>query len=234
MSSPEYDMMEEPVSTDIELIARRELAVRATDAIAEVLEVDVSVNALLRLAGADEPTPVRLAAKRALRCIEAIGRDDSLVVRKIGEAGIYHYVEGVIEFGADEAKFLELMDQDDLSAEETTGMYALREAIQDVVHGEDVTFPAIHAALRRIGMTPGQAVVDSDATVAALHEAGCFVDHAGWRTFDHPIFDPNANLQQVPLARSKDTPSTHHETVKANDWLRKQLETKRFQLDEEQ
>lgn len=231
MSSQEHDpIMEEPVpGTDVELLARRDLAIRATEAIAEVLEVDVTVGALVRLSRAPEATEVRLAAKRALRCIESVAREDSAVVRAVGEKHIYHYVEGVIRYGASEPTYLGLMRIDRLSAAETTGLYALRQVIADEADGRLPGFPAIHRALQVIGMSPRAAVVDTDETVAALSEAGCFVDHVGGTTFNRPIFFPRGAGHLPGLGSDIDSFAPLDPAV----WLRHYFETNRYQEVEE-
>lgn len=176
-----------PTAKELELLERRELALMATDSIAEVFGVDVTPAMLLTLASSDEKTDTRLAAVRALRCIEAIGRKDSDVVATFGEKGIYHYVEGVIQYGASEKYFLALSDTYAFDAEQVTGLYDLREQIATYTDGSRPGFRTIHLALESIGMTVRNAVRDTEAAVAALDEAGCFVAWKGRRTFDQPI-----------------------------------------------
>ncbi len=179
-----------PTSKEIELLQRRELAIVATDAVAEVLEVDVTPSMLLVLASATEKSDVRLAAVRALRCIESIAKEDSAVIAAIGEKGIYHYVEGVIEYGASEPYWLALLDTYQVDAEGATALYDLREQISLYTNGRKPGFRAIHDALATIGQTVGDAVRDPEGAVLAMYEAGLFVQYAGKRTFDQPIFSP--------------------------------------------
>lgn len=202
------DVDEQPVGTDIEIIARRELAIRAVDAIAEVLEVDVSVHNLLILAANDQPTPVRLAAKRALRCVEAIGRQGSPLIKAIGEVGIYDYVEGVVEFGASETTYLDLVSAFRLTAAEATGLYALRRLVAEHSDGHEEGFPTLIRALASVGISPSQAGRDPEEAVAVLDEAGFFIDHAGGVTFDRPIFWPRG-AGRVPLRHDQDTPRSY-------------------------
>ncbi len=176
-----------PTAKELELLERRELALMANDAISEVFNIEVTPGMLLTLADAQEKTDVRLAAVRALRCIEAIGRRDSDVVAAVGEKGIYHYVEGVIQYGASEKYYLALSESYSFDAEQVTSLYDLREQIAIYTNGQKPGFRTIHAALESIGMTVRNAVRDTEAAVAALDEAGCFVAWKGSRTFDQPI-----------------------------------------------
>lgn len=63
---------------------------------------------------------------------------------------MYHYVEGVIEYGASEKKFLELMDELELSAEEVTGLYAVRKLVADASDGNTPSFPLLLSPVRVI------------------------------------------------------------------------------------
>jgi len=184
-----------PSTTEIERLQRRELALRATDAISEVLEVDVTMRALGRLADTSEAPDVRLAAVRALRCVESIGREDSAVIALFGEKGIYHYVEGVIQYGASEKYFLALAEAHELDAEAVTSLYELREQVAQYTNGRKPGFKTMHTALQRLGITPRAAAADPDAAVTAMYEAGYFIDHVGnseySRIFDQPIFAPH-------------------------------------------
>lgn len=229
MNTPEANHQIEPViGSDIELVARRELAVRAVGTIAEVLGVDVSVPNLLVLADDENPT-VRLAAKRALRCVEAFGRPDSEVVRKIGEAGMYDYVEGVMTYGASERRFLSLMGDHNLLPEEVTGLYAVRERVAEEINGDRPGFPTLLEALASIGIGPRQAASDPEEAVAALEVAGFFVDHLGRRSFDRPIFAPEL-AGKVPLGRDIDTPRD----TEPVEWLRNQFSNQQRVIDPEE
>ena len=192
-----------PTSAEIALIERRELAVRATDAISEVLEVDVTIPALIMLADQSETQPVRLAAVRALRCVEAIARDDSAVVAAVGEHGIYHYVEGVIQYGASEKNYLALMEAHQLDAVGVTALYDLREQVATYTNGRKPGFRAMHEALLSIGISSVDAANDPETAVRALDEAGYFIDHVGttqWsRIFDQPIFAPNLTAESARI-----------------------------------
>lgn len=178
-------------SQELAVLARRDLAQRTTDAISEVLDVDVTVPMLLALADKSEDDSVRLPALRALRCIESIAREDNPIVRRIGEAGIYHYAEGVIEFGASERKYMALLDTFGLDAEAVTGLYALRDAIAAETDGRNIGFDTILSALSTLGIGPHDAAADIEEAVRALGDAGFFIDHAGSKTFNQPIFSPN-------------------------------------------
>lgn len=179
-----------PISNELELVARRELAIRTTDAISEVLDRDITVRGLERMATNRLNRRERLTGVRALRCLEAIARHDSEVVKAVGETGIYHFVEGVIQYGADEKKYLSLVDKEGLSAEQVTGLYAVRELIAGYTEGRP-TFPAIEKALATLGMSLADAADDPEHTVERLDEAGYFIDNKGKRIFDRPIMAPN-------------------------------------------
>jgi|GEM_PF-2944048 len=203
---------------ELAVIARRELAIEATGLIADVLDVEVTVDALLRLSQDEEPSEVRLGAKRALRCIESIGRVDSPVVQAVGRVGLYHYVEGVMTYGASENTFLTLMSERGLSAEETTGVYALRQLIAEETNGESQGFPTINAALESLGISLQEAGQDPDFALSRLYEAGFFPDHAGSVIFDRPVFAPRLAKNHIPLGRR------HVDTVRSDtdndEWVR--------------
>lgn len=189
----------------IALVARRELALQATGFISEVLEVDVTVPMLLTLAtGAEEPS-VHLAAVRALRCVESIAREDSAVVQAVGEQSLYHYVEGVIQYGAREDRYLQLMDELGLSAEGVTGLYALREAIAEETNGQKIGFPTLLHALKEAGISIEEAALDYEEALARLDEAGFIVGYAGSRIFDRPIFSVDIARSVGRLGVNKDT-----------------------------
>ncbi|HKU18027.1 MAG TPA: hypothetical protein VJP80_02025 [Candidatus Saccharimonadales bacterium] len=220
MTAYEEPSLQEP-GAELELFARRELALQAVDAITEVLEVDVTVGALMQLSSAQESTVVRLAAKRALRCVEAIGRPDSEVVRRVGQANIYHYVEGVIEFGASERTYLQLMDTFGLCAEEVTALYALRRGIMEETNGVMPSFPRLLRALTTVGFSPQEAAADTDGALTALSEGGFFVNYFGGITYDRPQFSPHLAGQQVPITHSVDSTVSSPELF---TWLRQKFE----------
>lgn len=180
-----------PVSNELELLARRELALRATDAIAEVLERDVTVRGLERMVMSPTSEAERITGVRALRCVETIARSNSPIARAVGEAGIYNYVEGVIQYGADEKKFLELMNVKGLSAEQATGLYALRSLLAEYTNGQRQGFPFIEACLHQVGVSLAEAADDPDGTIDLLDKAGLLVSYKGGRTFNSPILAPN-------------------------------------------
>lgn len=185
---------------------RRELALQATGAISEVLEVDVTVGALIRLADAEEATGVRLAAKRALRCVVAIAEENSPVVElcQNDETGVYHFAEGVILYGADRNRYLQLAGEYELNAEQTTALYALREQIAEESDGSKPGFAAMVRALASVGITPSEAASDTDAALAALDDAGHFVSYLGKRVFDRPIFAPHHSPDSLRLVEDDD------------------------------
>lgn len=217
MSLPEYDpTIDPPVRADIVRLASQELAPYALETIADVLEVDVTVGALVQLSDNSEPPEVRLAAKRALRCIEGFGRPDSPVLRRIGAVGMYSYVEAVVEYGASEMTYLTLMEVCNLSPAETTALYALREAIAEETNGTRPGFPTILRALAKVGISAAGAAGDTDAALAALAEAGCFIDHMGSATYSRPLFAPQYADNPPTLGYDVDsTPGTE-----AKRWLR--------------
>jgi len=194
---------------ELQLASRRELARRTTDAISEVLEVDVTVPMLLALAADSEDESVRLPAKRALRCVEAISRENSTLLRAIGETGLYDYVEGVIEYGASERKYVALLEGLQLDAQSVTGLYALREAIREETDGGNLGFDVILNALEEVGIGPREAAEDVEGSVRVLSEAGYFMDHLGTRTYSRPIFAPHL-AGVVELGRNVDSFDTSY------------------------
>lgn len=219
---PPESAVEPKVGSDIEVVARRELALRAIDAMSEVLGVEVSVGNLLTLAeDSDDPT-LRLNALRALRCVESIGREGSRVIQAIGEAGIYHYVETVIVQGADERKFLELMKKYRLTAAEVAGLYELRRLVGQEINTDILGFPTLLSALRSIGIQPWQAAADPEEAVEALIDRGIITDHVGRVTYSRPIFAPRIAELKIPLLPDVDTPRTK-EPLR---WVREHFEGK--------
>ncbi len=203
--NPDYVAVpaDEP-GTELDIIVRRDLALRATDVIADVLEVDVSVDMLLALAEDDEPSQVRLAAKRALRCVAAIACADSAVITAVGEVDLYHYVEGVIEYGADDRRYLSLMENYDLTAEEATGLYALREQIAEESNGGKPGFDTLKDILVSVGFSMHEAAADTDAALAALHDAGYFRNTKSGYIYDRPIFAPGQSEEAYRLIEDDD------------------------------
>lgn len=184
-----------PTAAQLALLQRRELAITATDAVSEVFEVDVTIPVLQLAARKEEKTQVRLAAVRALRCIEAIAREDSAVMLTIGEGGIYDYVEGVIQYGASEKCYLDLVRAHQLDAAGVTALYEIREQIAAYCDGRKPGFRVMHEALLSVGYTAAQAAQNPEGAVQALDEAGYFIDHVGnsrySRIFPYPIFSPD-------------------------------------------
>jgi hypothetical protein len=221
MEQAELARADGPVGTDLDVVARRELALHALDTIGEVLEVDVSVAALMHLAK-DKDKTVRVNAKRALRTIEAIGREDSEVVRRVGQTSLYHYVEGVMLYGASQRTYLGLMELFHMTAEEATALYALREQIADACHTSDEKpgFPTLVKALAKVGMSPAEAAMDTDAALHAMDAAGFFVGYGPKTTLDHPVFRP------YPAARILKGDRNTTSGAAEQQWLRAQLETK--------
>jgi hypothetical protein len=210
---------EPPISTDIELVARRELAQQALGAIVEVFDMPVTVDQLLVIAQEPDPSDARLGAKRALRAIEAIGREDTPVIRKIGETGIYHYIEGVVMYGAAEDRYLSLMENHGLTAQETTALYEIRRQVREQTYDKHLGFGQLIAALESIGIDPQQAATDTDAAVASMEQAGFFVGYRRGRVFDGPAFIPEMR-GRVPLGR-------HIDDVRTPDpmeWVRGEIE----------
>jgi hypothetical protein len=171
----------------LELAARRELALQATDAVSEVLETDVTVRGLIDAADSTEVSRDRLIARRALRAIGAIIVEDSKVLQTIGQNGIYHYTEGVINYGASDRKYFALIEAFQLTAEEATGLYALREQIAEQTNGRRPGFDMIIAALYRVGMSVYEAANDPDAALAAFDSAGYITDHVEYDRFDRRV-----------------------------------------------
>ncbi len=182
------DLIPTPTSAELELVRRRELAVQATAAVEEVLDEQVTVPELMRLADANEATPSRLRARRALRCVYDIGVENSPVVAAVGETNLYHYVEGVLQYGSSRTTYLGLMEAFSLTAEEATGLYALRELIADESDGKRIGFPSLRDALSEVGISMKQAANNPDAALAAFVEADFFVNYNGSRVYDQTIF----------------------------------------------
>lgn len=192
-----------PSSAELAILQRRELALTATDSVAEVLGVDVTIPMLQVLADEKEKTPTRLAAVRALRCIESIAREDSKVMAQIPEKDIYHFVEGAITYGASESCFLGLVTSLAIPAEKTTGLYAVREMVSEYADGKP-GFRTMLAALQTIGISPSDAANDPEGAVRALEEAEYFVGYVGLserggRIFNHPIFAPHLKGADVRI-----------------------------------
>lgn len=164
-----------PVSDELALAARREIALRTTDAVAEILGQDVTVRSLERMAASPD-TSRRLTGKRALRAVEALARENSPVIRNLGEVGIYSYAEAVIMFGADERTYLGLASRNGLKAEEATGLYSLREQISEYSDGKNCGFPTIERLLEKMGLSVAAAASDPETTVALLDRAGLLRD----------------------------------------------------------
>lgn len=182
------DQLHTPTAAELELVRRRELAVQATDAIMEVLDEQLTVPDLMRQAEAPEATSGRLRARRALRCIYDIGVEDSPVVKAVGEVNLYHYAEGVVQYGSNRNTYLGLMEAFSLTAEQATGLYALRELIADQSDDTRIGFPTLQQALSEIGFSMKQAADDPDLALAAFVEAGFFVNYNGSRVYDQTIF----------------------------------------------
>lgn len=215
------DRLPTPTAAELELVRRRELAIQATDAIAEVLDEQITVPELMRRADAPEATPGRLRARRALRCVYDIGVEDSPVVAAVGEINLYHYVEGVLQYGSNRNTYLGLMDAFSLTAEQATGLYALRELIADETDGNRIGFPTLQRALKEIGLSMQRAADDPDGTATAFMDAGLFVNYTGSRIYDRPVFS-------VELASLDKTPGSHRDTIKDSavqfEWIRGYVE----------
>ena len=202
-----------PTSAELEVIQRQELAVVAVNHVADVLKVDVSIPMLVQLADRKEAGPVRLAAVRALRCIQSVAKKDSAVVAKIGEENLYHYVEAVIEYGASEAKFLELVDTGELSPMGVTGSYDLREQIAEYTDGRKPGFRTFFAALGSIGISPAMAASDPEYAAQALDENGFFTNGIGNITFARTRFTPGYADATAPI-HPDDTDGTFSRSVR--------------------
>lgn len=175
-------------STELTLAERRDLALRATDIVAEVTELTVSVPELMDAAMESDSSPQRLLARRVLRCITSIA-DNPDLLQAVGDDGVYHYAEGVLTYGASDRRYLDLMSEYHLTAEEATGLYALRDLVSQYVDGPP-SFNDLFNALKRIGMSVQQAATDPDSAIAAFDEAGFLADHYGSKQFNSTIFFP--------------------------------------------
>ena len=188
-----------PTSAELELVARRELALEAKDAVADVLGKNVTITSLQLLTKSETPA-VRLGAVRALRAVAAVAREGSAVVAAVGTKGIYHYVEGVVTYGASENCYLSLVSAYGMDAEGVTALYEIREQVAGYCNGRKPGFRTLHNALTRLGINPHEAAADPDGAVAAMEAAGYFIDHIGnserSRIFDHPVFAPGLSENQ--------------------------------------
>lgn len=188
MSNPEQDKSIDTYDySALERAERRELVLRATDAMTEIFDVEVTIPALMQIADEEEASPARLAARRALRCAASIAREDSRIISAIGEKNIYDYVEGVVSFGASDKLYLELMEKYGLAAEEVTGLYALRELLARQTDGKRQGMPTIIDALRMVGISVQQAAHDPEEALAAFEEAGYITDHPTFQVGDKTI-----------------------------------------------
>lgn len=187
------------VGAALEVKKRRELAVSATEALSEIFEARVSIRDLLTIADVEEDSPARLTARRALRAVYSVSREDSEIARRLRRGDVYHYVEGVVEYGASTSRYLELMDACQLNPEETTGLYSLREMIAEYTDGWKPGFQYILEALAQAGVSVQHAALDPEHALAAFDEAGFFVDHESYKVgnqlivagqFDRPKFRP--------------------------------------------
>lgn len=178
---------------------RQDLAVRATGALSALFEADVSLSQILDIADSEEDTAARLTARRALRAVTSIAKEDSEVARRLGKGDMYHYIEGVVTYGADTQRYLALMDSCGLSAEEATGIYALRELIAEHTNGAKPGLQQIIDALGAVGISIQHAAADPEHAAIAFDEAGFISDHAFYRRgesyivtrqFNQPVFSP--------------------------------------------
>jgi len=199
-TSPEeiYDRMA------LEQARRRNLALQATDMMSEILGTEVTIPALVILAGDDEPTDVRLKARRALRCTESIARENSEIVAAVGEKNLYHYVEGVLIFGASDTLYLQLMETYGLNAEEVTGLYALRELIAEHTNGQRPGMPTIVHALNQLGVSVQSAAQDPEEALIAFDKAGFITDYLERKTGNRTYF---TQFNQVALRPSPYKPT---------------------------
>jgi hypothetical protein len=192
-----YDM-----KTALDRKVRRELAVRATDTLSEIFEVDVSLAALLDIAESDEPSAARTTAKRAIRAVTSISKEGSDVIERVGQNNVYHYVEAVVVYGASDKRYFELMDTLQLSAEAATGLYALREQIAEHTDGSLPSLPSIINALDSVGISIHQAAYDPDSALAAFEDAGYI--------FDHVIYQGDNGDKNVQYTRTIFFPAKGH------------------------
>lgn len=177
---------------------RQDLAVKATDALSELFETDVSVSEILDAAESEEDTPGRLIARRALRAVTTIAKENSEIAQRLSGGEIYHYVEGVVMYGASTRRYLALMDSCGLNAEEATGIYALRELVAEYTDGSKPGLQQIIDALGAVGISIQHAAADPEHAAAAFDEAGFITDHATYqkgdatiiKQFDRPLFYP--------------------------------------------
>jgi hypothetical protein len=187
--SPEDRPAQAPTAAELALIERREVAVRTTNLAEQIIGEDVSIGALLDLAESTVESPERAHARRVLRCIHDISVENSVVLKAVGEVGVYHYAEGVILFEAGKRNYLELMDKFALSAEQVTGLYALRNLVEQQTDKKP-SFPALLKAIGKVGLSVQDAADDSEAALEAFVSEGFFINYSGGRIFDRPIFAP--------------------------------------------
>lgn len=210
-------------ASELDVLRRRELAMRAVEALEEVLEVRVSVPNLLSIAEGEDPSTTRLQARRALRCIKDIGEENSIVVQAIGETNVYHYAEGVMQYGCSKHTYLGLMEKFGLSAEEVTSLYSLRQMIAEEINDDqNIGFPDLQKALIKIGSSMRQAAADPDGTIAAFSAAGFFVNYNAGKIYDHPIFSHERPSEERYLGRHIDNPRIPDDSP---TWVRQFIES---------
>ncbi len=185
-------------STNLEVQRKREAAIRATDAVSEVLDVSVSISALIHRANNEnENEDERVVAKRALRAIGTVAMHDTELSRMIGEDDVYDYTEGVVLYGASDRLYLDLMQKYRLTPAEATGMYALREMVKE--HTKNVGMAALVEALRTVGISAQQAGQDPEMALSAFDEAGFFTDHINGKQLNATVFYPNISSTPARL-----------------------------------
>jgi hypothetical protein len=166
---------------ELELAARRELAISGVGALSEVFGVEVSVSQLLETSENDHVEPdVRLQAKRGLRFVAALGEKNSSLARCLEaddpmttEGNVYAAAEAFVFFGASERRYPKLVSEVGLRPAEATAVYALRERLLEA-HGSAESLGTILKTLETLGIGSRELVTDPDGVLDTLDASACF------------------------------------------------------------
>jgi hypothetical protein len=185
---------------------RRALLLKGTDAISEILEVDVTIPRLSIAAKQGSNQLLKLTAKRALRCLGEIGRPNSPLMSQFGEVDIYHIAEAVVVYGASDATYLKLSTEYGLCAEEVTSIYALRGEIADHTDGKMPSFPQMEQALTMVGLSFSDAASDHETAMRIFDEAGFISEGSTFWSYLTVRFAPTATNQRFRVIEAAEDP----------------------------
>lgn len=171
----------QPPNAGAGLVVRQqpnELAVRSLGVIAEVFGTPIAPDALVKVADSPDSSPERLLARRALRFAEALTREDSPLAQVIIDddtkgTKLYAAAEAALLFGAASGTYVNLVQRDDLTPSQATGMYALREEIaEDYLDGSKVSLGQLTEALEVAGIDVRRVYRGPSTVAAELSERG--------------------------------------------------------------